>query len=278
MDANELLRDWPGWSKANAERVLASPAWRLETRFGERPARLVRVASLDAAATVVLDVRLDDEPRLLAIEPTPLFPDLSLLKARLSALPKEVLLALVEKECGLLFQFVEDVAKRRLTVAGLSGAAAPQTAFAVSGEAGEARFALDLTSEMAQRLGILANLDVTHPSIRGLTRESAACHGAWTLSDGEAAALSVGDCLVPEAGFASQWLVEEPADDLARAVSDEKGILTFAQLADDALPSVPPPTRLALVRRGRPIATLEPVRLGQVATAFRVVGKTDAAS
>ena len=269
MDANELLRNWPGWSKANAARVLASPAWRLETRFGEKPARLVRVAPLDAAASVVLDVRLDDDPHLLAVEPTPLFPDLSLLKGRLAALPKEVLLALVEKECGFLFQFVEDIAKRRLSIVGLPDAPAPQTAFAVSGEAGEARFALDLTSEMEQRLGILANLDVAHPSVRALTREAVACCGAWTLTDAALAALSVGDCLVPESGCEPQWLVEEPADDSVRAVSAEKGVLSFAQLADDALPPVPAPAQLELVRRGRPLATLEPVRLG-LAPAFRV--------
>lgn len=271
MDANELLRNWPGWSKANAERVLASSAWRLETRFGEKPVRLVRIDALDAAATVVLDVRLDDEPHCLAIEPTSLFPDLFLLKGRLAGLPKEVLLALVENECGVLFRFVEDLAKRSLSIAGLSDEPPPQTAFAAVGESGEVRFALDFTSEMEQRLGILANLDVTHPSIRDLTREAFACHGVWTMTDDEASALSAGDCLVPDEGFAPQWLVEEPADDAVRAVSDEKGVLSFAQLADDERPPVPSPTALTLVRRGRPLAALAPVRLGE-ASAFRVVG------
>ena len=270
-DANELLRRWPGWSKANAERVLASPAWRLETRFGGSPARLVRVAALDDAASVVLDVRLDDDPHVMAVEPTPTFPDLELLRGRLASLPKEVLLALVEKECGLLFQFVEELAKRRLSVAGISGGPAPRTAFSVSGEAGEAKFAFDLTSEMEQRLGILANLDVGHPSVRGLTREAVACHGEWTMSDEEVASLSAGDVLVPEDGFAPRWLVDEPKEDeMARAVSGEKGVLTFAQIADDALPPMPEPAALSLVRRGRPLAALSPVRLGLAATAFRV--------
>ena len=268
MDANELLRNWPGWSRANAERVLASPAWRLETRFGDAPARLVRVEALSAGEGIVLDVRLDDEPNLLAVEPTPLFPDLTRLKGRLSALPREVLLALVEKECGVLFRFVEELSKRRLSIVGLSDAPVPPTAFAVSGEAGEARFALELTSEMEQRLGILSNLDVAHPSVRELTREAVACYGEWPEA-GEAAAPSAGDCLVPAEGFAPHWLVEEPADDAARAVSVEKGTLTFAQLADDALPPVPAPTALALVRRGAALADLEPARLG-LATAFRV--------
>lgn len=272
MDANELLRNWPGWAKANAGRVLASPAWRLETRFGGKPARLARVAAPDVAATIVLDVRLDDEPHVLAIEPTPLFPDLSLLKGRLASLPGEVLLALVEKECGDLFRFVEDLAKRRLSIAGLSDAPPPKTAFAIAGEAGEAHFALDLTSEMEQRLGILANLDVTHPSVRELEREAVVCHGAWTMSEDEVAALSVGDCLVPEDGFAPRWLVDEPADDRAYAVSAEKSSLTFAQLADDALPPAPAPGALLLVCRGRQVAALEPVRLG-LATAFRVVAR-----
>ena len=269
MDANELLREWPEWSKANAARVLASPAWRLETQFDGKDARLVRVDSLAADATVVLDVRLDDEPHVLAIEPTPLFPDLTLLKGRCSDLPKEVLLALVEKECGVLFQFVEEIAKRRLSIAGLSAAPIPQTAFSVSDEGGEVRFALDLSPEMAQRLGVLANLDVTHPSIRNLTREAFACHGEWTLNEAELAALSVGDCLVPDEGFEPRWLLEVPADERVRALADEKGVLSFAQLADDALPPVPPPQALALQRGKSPLATLEPVDLGLV-RAFRV--------
>lgn len=269
MDANELLREWPDWAKANAARVLASPAWRLETRFGGEPARLTRCANL-SAPSVVLDVRLDDEPHVLALEIMPLFPDLTLLKDRLSALPREVLLALVEKECGIVFQFVEEVAKRQLTVVGLSEKPVPDTAFAVSGAAGEARLAIDLTPEMKQRLGSLANLDVTHPSIRGLTRAAFACHAEWTLTDAELSALSVGDCLVPDGERAPHWLLDVPSDDRARALADEKGALTFAQLADDALPPVPPTATLTLQRRGRPLAALKPVRLGS-APAFRVV-------
>ena len=268
MDANELLKEWPGWAKANAARVLDSPAWRLETRFGGRPARLTRCAGL-SVPPIVLDVRLDDEPHVLALEITPLFPDLTLLKDRLSALPKEVLLALVEKECGVAFQFVEEVARRQLSIVGLSEKPVPDTAFAVSGAAGEARLAIDLTPEMGQRLGALANLDVAHPSIRALTREAFACLAEWTLADAELSALSVGDCLVPDEGFAPHWLLDLPCDDHVRAIADAKGALTFAQLADDALPPVPPPTALTLWHRGKPLATLEPVRLG-AASAFRV--------
>ena len=270
MDANELLREWPEWSKANAARVLASPAWRLETQFDGKDARLVRVDSLAADATVVLDVRLDDEPHVLAIEPTPLFPDLSLLKGRFADLPREVLLALVEKECGALFQFVEEIAKRRLAIVGLSASPVPETAFVLSGEGGEARFALDLSAEMEQRLGVLANLDVTHPSIRNLTREAFACHGEWTLADAELAALAVGDCLVLDEGFEPRWLLAVPSDERAYVLAEEKGSLSFAQLADDALPSVPPPKTLMLCRGGTVLATLEPSCLG-LARTFRVV-------
>ena len=270
MDANELLREWPEWSKANAARVLASSAWRLETQFGGKDARLVRVDALAADATVALDIRLDEEPHVLAIEPTPLFPDLTLLKGRFADLPKEVLLALVEKEGGVLFQFVEEISHHRLAIVGLSASPVPETAFVLSGEGGEARFALDLSAEMEQRLGVLANLDVTHPSIRNLTREAIACHGEWTLNEAELAALSVGDCLVPDEGFEPRWLLEVPADERAYALVEEKGSLSFAQLADDALPSVPPSKTLMLCRGGSVLATLEPSCLG-LARTFRVV-------
>ncbi len=270
MDANELLREWPEWSKANAARVLASPAWRVETQFVGKAARLVRVDSLAADATVVLDIRLDDEPHVLAIEPTPLFPDLTLLKGRFADLPKEVLLALVEKECGVLFQFVEEISRRRLAIVGLSASPAPEMAFVLAGEGVEARFALDLSSELEQRLGVLANLDVTHPSIRNLTREAFACHAEWTLTDAELAALAVGDSLVPEEGFHPHWLLGMPTDERAYALAEEKGVLSFAQLADDALPPVPSPKTLTLCLGGNAFATLEPGSLGLV-QAFRVV-------
>ena len=88
---------------------------------------------------------------------------------------------------------------------------------------------------------------------------------------GTKCALSVGDCLVPEEDFQPQWLLDLPNDDHVRAIADAKGALTFAQLADDALPPVPPPAALTLTlwRKGKPLAALEPVRLG-IAPAFRV--------
>ena len=274
MDANELLREWPDWAKANAARVLASPAWRLETRFGGEPARLTRCANL-SAPSVVLDVRLDDEPHMLTLGISPLFPDLTLLAGNLPDLPKEVLLALAEKECGPVFQLVEDVFKRQLSIVGLSDAAieaasASCVAFAVDGAAGGATFALDLTPEMAQRLGSLANLDATHATIRSLTRPAFACHAVLALTEEERAALSVGDCLVPEAGQTPQWLLDLPTDDQVRVLADEAGTLTFAQLADDALPPVPPAATLTLRHRGQALAHVEPTRLG-TAFAFRVV-------
>lgn len=276
MDAKELLRNWPDWSRANAARVLNSPAWRMTVRFGEdADASLTRLAALPSPA-IELMVRLDGEDHRLAVCPSSAFTDLWLLRERLAELPSEVVLALVEKECGVFFQFVEDTFRVSFEIKGLSSAGGgcedipATTCFSLSTSVRDFAFALDLTPELELKLGSLDNLDVTHEAIRSLTREAYARHAEIALSDDEAARLAEGDYLILPEGSVPVWLLELPVGDAAQAVSSEKGALTFAQLADDALPPVPPTATLTLIRRGQTLATAEPSRVGQ-AKALRIL-------
>lgn len=275
MDAQELLRNWPEWSKASAARVLASPAWRYIVRFGAETVPMTRRDGMPAE-TLALDVMLDGEPHVLALALSPRFPDLWRLHARLDALPKEVLLALIEKECGDVLQFVEDTFRRQLAVKGLGTASGEPMAFEVSLDSDPLVFSLDLSHEIELQLGRLDNLDADHASIRALTREATAVYGTIPLEDAEEAApLAPGDFLLLPEDFGSQgrWEVEPAADDGLLIAAPEKGVLSFAQLADDDLPPLPEIAVYTLLRRGRPAATAESATVG-VARALRILTVT----
>ena len=112
MSEIELLKAWPSWAKANAETILASPAWRVPFMGGN-----LRVAEAPAADLLVaLTVAFDDEEAELKIYDSPAFPELHELKPVLNRFPAEIRLALAEKECGGLFQALEDLARRQLSI------------------------------------------------------------------------------------------------------------------------------------------------------------------
>jgi len=263
MDAKELLKTWPEWVKANAARVLASPAWRLDVRYDGQPAVLRRLSGEVVSPAISLVVRFDDVPRLVTFAPSPLFPDLWTLRDRLSALPGEVLLALVEKECGALFQLFEDVSRRTFSIQGLSDGPAPGAAFALTAEGGEITCAVELSSEMEQVLGQLSNLDVTHESIRSLTREVSATCAVLEMSDAEIRALGPGDCLAVPPDAAATWELDVPADGAVRLVASETRVATFGEIADGTLGPVPEPGKVDVVVGGRILATGTFARLGE---------------
>jgi len=262
MDAKELLKGWPGFAKANAARVLASPAWRLDVRYDGRPAVLRRLPGKVSAPAISLVVRFDDVPRLVTFAPSPLFPDLWALRDRLAALPAEVLLALVERECGALFQLFEDLSRQSFSVRGLSAGPMTGVSFALSAEGGEIACSVDLPPEMEQDFGQLANLDVTHESIRTLTRAVTGVFAVLEMPDGEVRALKPGDCLVvpPDAG--SAWELEIPADGAVRLIAPETRVATFAEIADGTLGPVPETEKVDVVFRGRVVASGAFARLG----------------
>ena len=119
MDALELLKKWPTWEKANAATVLASPAWRMPVKFDGRDASLRLVDAPAERDAISLAVKFDGEEHILGIFDTSRFSDLHLLWQKRDGLPGEIVLALVEKECGVLLQFLEDTVRKELSVEGL---------------------------------------------------------------------------------------------------------------------------------------------------------------
>lgn len=264
MDAKELLKAWPGWSNAGAEMVLASPAWRLPVRVGEQTG-VLRFGPQVLADTIDLAVTLDDEPHVLSLVDSPRFPDLHLLWAQRAGLPPEVLLALLEKECGAVFALVETATRRMLGVKGLAEAPSP-AARRLDATVGDVTvsFALDVPSEVLTEWGRLENLDPAHPAIRAMTRPVQAAYWALDLPEDARAALAPGDHLLlpDDAATTWRWTVEAPADDRVHACAPDAVEISFGAFADEALPPVPEPDRLVLIHKGNRLATCVPATLG----------------
>ena len=255
MDGYALLQDWPTFEKVNAETVFASPAWRVETVCGERPAALTK-AEKPASDLLWVSVTLEDEVHVLGIGDSEAYADLHLLWARREGLPKELLLALVERECGDLFQVLEKVFRRRFQIKGLADGAPVDGGvdFRLTADGTAYAFALDLSPLLVMELGKLKYLDPGHEAIRGLCRPAWSEHGAVELLESECAALAAGDCVVLPEGAEAVWRVTTPEDDLVHVRSEAAGEVTFAQMADDDWPALPEPGRVVLLKGGRTIA------------------------
>lgn len=258
MDAQNLLKSWPMWSKAGAETILASPAWRLPVRYGEKQGVMTIVPSAEvsadclAAEAIRLEATLDGEPFTLALADTPLYPDLHLLWSKRSDLPPEIVLALVEKECGGVLEMLEKILRRQLGLKGLADSSATTSSvarvFRVTLPDGTLDLSLSLPPEVLPQLARLENLDTGHASIRELTRPAYLDYTVLMLTEEERQALAPGSCiLLPENFPATQaWAVEPPEEGSIHLVSRATTDISFAAFADDSLPPVPPPESLVL--------------------------------
>ena len=257
MDAFELLRKWPTWEKANAATVLASPAWRMPVKFDGRDAKLRIDATPNSFDAVRLRVMFDGERHVLDIFDSEAFHDLHMLWAKRGALPEEIVLALVEKECGPLLQLMEDVTRKQLSVDGLAsdGSAWAPRSFLLDDGGPRISFALDLSPAMEIMLGRLDLLDPSHESIRSLERPAEAEYATVSLSDEDFASLASGDFVLLPEGAEPKWTVEKPLDGQLHVLGPEAASLTFAQMADDALPPVPESGAFSLMRFGERFAT-----------------------
>lgn len=268
MDAVELLRTWPGWVNAGAETVLASPAWRLSVRVGEESG-LLRLDSVPLADTIDLDITLDGEPYVLSLADSSLYPDLHLLWGSRAGLPQEILLALVERECGNLFFMLENSTRRMFGVKGLAAApSATARRMDVTLSAGTLSFALDLPPDIQALWGRLENLDTSHPEIRSLSRSARVDYCSLMLTDEERATMSPGDHLLVPDGFADtqKWIVDAPSDDALHLCSPTSREISFAEFADDSLPPIPDPDGLSLVLKEQTLHGGSLSRLGVART------------
>lgn len=255
MDGYALLQDWPTFEKVNAETVFASPAWRLETVCGEVPAVLTE-AETSASDLLWVSVTLENEAHVLGIGDSEAYADLHRLWTRRKDLPNELLLALVERECGDLFQVLERVFRRQFQIKGLAdgGPSDGGTGFRLTADGTAYAFSLDLSPLLVMELGKLKYLDPGHEAIRGLRRPAWVEHAAVELLEAECAALAAGDCVVLPEGAEAVWRVTVPEDDLVHVRSETAGEVTFAQMADDDWPALPEPGRTVLLKGGRTVA------------------------
>lgn len=273
VDAHELIRSWPTLGGLGAEAVLSHPAWRMPVLYRDSRATLVASSGVSTGdQTLALSITLDGEPHVLCVVPSDLTPDLKLILPKRAALPPEILMALVERECGDLLSLVEKTLRRQVGVKGFAdGADVPLRAFRLETGAGSLEFALDLTPELLTVFGQVEFLDPKHGSIRALTRPAYAVYSPILLTEEECVGLAPGCCIVPPGDLLSQtrWAVELPTDDIVNVLSANPTEISFAAFADGELPSIPPPTELALCRHGRVFAQADVTRLGD-ATVLKV--------
>lgn len=271
MNALELLKTWPGWAKAGAETILASPAWQMSVRLGDE-AGLLRFDATPLEDTINLDIALDGEAHVLSLADSTRYADLHLLWSKRNGLPSEVLLALLEKECGEMFSFLEKSTRRLLEIKGLTEAPAVDArTMAIETASGKILFALDLSPEIQTQLGRLEFLDPSHPSIRDLTRPARVDYCSLDLTEEERAALAVGDCLLVPDDFSEtqKWIVDDPEDGAIHLCSSDSREITFGAFAEGTLPTIPEPSEFVLVLKNQILHAAAPSRLG-IARAVRV--------
>lgn len=274
MDARELLKKWPNGQLTSAEGIFQSPAWRLSVVYEDAPSVLVR-GEEKPTDILPLVLTLDGEASVLGLADSQSYPDLHLLWGRRHELPSEVLLALVEKECGPLFQMLEDATKKLVAVKGLADAAkrVDGTAFTLLRPDGQQMpFTLEITPSILARFGVLDNLDVTHASIRSMARSARAVYAELTVSASEVAAFAADDRLVLPPLDVARWQSDLPEDAAVRICSTEEGSLLFAQVVDEALPPVPFPQEVTVFQGTRAVATgrVEALGLQQVVRLLHV--------
>lgn len=289
MKPLEILLSLPQWKKATAEALVDSPAFALPCRLGDEPVQL-RPAPIEPAVSELLglSVSFGDEPHTLGLARSPRFPELDKLWDNRAGVPEPILLALVEKECGPLFQLLENAVRKQLRLVGLdngahSDVAAPRPFLnlcvsAPSREGTDAPpicFMLTRTPTVVAALGVLRNLDLTHEAVRSEQLSAEVEYAAFTLPEGDLASLAPGDAVVvSEIGsLPPRWIVDgrfaldgggvSPfADDaLVRVRAAESATLPLGAVLDAAegkVPDVPAPSdgsQLRLVRGGKACAT-----------------------
>ena len=221
MKPLEILSALPKWANAAPESLLDSPAWAMPCRLGDASATL-RAAEVRPGESLDLAVLLDGERHLLSIADSPRFADLHALWATRAEVPEPILLALVEKECGVLLQLVENAVRRQLKVEGLASAGPDERTFFMQVE--DVVFGLTRSPVVEAALGQLRFVDTAHQSVR---EEPLPCEtevASFVLSAADIASIAVGDALLlPEVGTVPPRLVVD-----GRFLVDENGVAPFS--------------------------------------------------
>lgn len=238
MKPLEILCARPRGVDATPAAILASSAFAMPCRLGDEPAAL-RLNAVRPSDTLALSVCFGDEPHVLALARSPRFAELDAIWEARADVPDVLLLALVERACGPLFQLLENAVRRQMRLVGLAGEA---DAAALSFRVADVAFTLSRSDTVVAALGTPRNLDPADATLRAVALPAEAEYAAFALSDADGAGLAPGDAvLLPELGACAPRLVVD-----GRFVADATGVVPYRETAEG---DVRPPVR---VRAARP--------------------------
>ncbi len=226
MKSLEIISTLPKWAKASPAAILDSPAFLMPCRLGDESAslRLADVAPAGAEA-LALDIAFGDVPHRLLLARTSRFPELDKIWDSRADVPAPVLLALVERECGPLFQMLENAVRRQMRLVGVADAVPEGARLAglqISGDPGIV-FALTRSDVVVSAFGSLRNLDLSHAEIRAEELPAVCEYAAFATVEADLSALAPGDAvIVPEVGTVAPRLVVD-----GRFVVDANGVSPY---------------------------------------------------
>ena len=270
MKPIEILSSLPALAAATPAAILDSPAFAMPCRYGDEPATL-RPAAVRPADTRALAV-LGDAPHTLSIAHSPRFPELDTLWDSRADVPAPILLALAEKECGPLFQLLENAVRRQLRLKDLSAPVDPDPA-ALALEIAGISFTLTRSPLIETALGAsLRHLDLSNPAIRGIALPAETEYAAFSLSSADQATLAPGDTLLlPEIGTVAPRLLVDTRfgldasgvtpftdDSRCRVIAAEPATLPLGTLFD--APKAPLPVLLPPPPSPPPSASSSPAK------------------
>ena len=263
MTPLELLKTWPGWEQKTADEIISCPAFRVQ--IGERTFLSAAPSDMSGRAgtpctpqNLDLSISFDDEPSTLSLYDSPAFPELHELWPVLPKLPPEIILALVEKECGSFLQSLENTLRRRLSIKGLSGrAGTPCTppsdlsgerillsaAKPEAQEESSLTFSLTKTPWLVSLLGTLDHLDLADPAITSLTRPAEACYAEFSAST----ELKEGDILLLRDEEPKYIFERNP--EFLQVLDPQPFEVTFSELLSSSI-HLPPPPQTYLLSNG----------------------------
>ena len=271
MKPFEILSQLPQWAKARPGAIVDSPAFAMQCRLGDETV-VLRRASVEPAVSdmLALSVSFGDEPHTLCIARSARFQDLDKLWNSRAEVPEAELLALVEKECGPLFQMLENAVRKQMRLVRVASQGSLEVSkFGSLDDLGSkclnlqtsnlptTVFSLTRSETAVAAFGMLRNLDLSHESIRSMSLESEIEYAAFAMPNDDFASIATGDAvLLPEIGTVEPKLVVD-----GRFVLDANGVSPYVE---DALVRV----RAAEAR---------PVSLGEVFDAAETPVKRAAA-
>ena len=206
MKPFEILSALPQWTKLDAEAIVDSPAFAMPCRLGDESTTLVLGATPPADA-ISLSITLDDEAHVLSLGRSPRFTELEAVWDSRADVPEPILLALVEKDAGTVFQLIENAVHKRLKLVGLATPDSPDGRTLVA-QVDDIVFAITRTPAVVSAIGNLRNLDLSHESIRSTSLRVVTEYAAFALPQTDIDGLEVGDAvLLPEIGTVPTGLI-----------------------------------------------------------------------